>query len=135
MAGPSAASFAEVHYHRLAEVGTCRLGPLLHSPPSLTAVATVQMDTVLRRLEMRLCSRCQYCGAHFSEEAAFRYLGLCQVLIIQKILNLSTLLKNNVPRTFLSQAPNAALGVRAPCLAEVFVGSSVAFVLKCINLL
>lgn len=135
MAGPSTASSAEVRYHRITEVGTCRLGPLLHLPPSLAAVAAVQMDTALRRLEMRLCSRCQYCGAHFSEEAAFRYLGLCQVLIIQKILNLSMFLKNSVPCTFLSQAPNAALGVRAPCLAEVFEGSCVAFVLKYINLL
>lgn len=93
------------------------------------------MDTALRRLEMRLCSRCQYCGAHFSEEAAFRYLGLCQVLIIQKILNLSMFLKISVPFTFLCQAPNTALGVGAPYLADDFLGSCVAFVLKYINLL
>jgi len=71
--GPSRASSAEVLYHRLIGVGTCRLSPLLHSPPSLAAVAAVQTDTALRRLEMRLCSRCQYCGAHFSEKAAFGY--------------------------------------------------------------
>lgn len=69
---------------------------------------------------MRLCSRCQYCGAHFSEEAAFRYLGLCQVLIIQKILNLSVFLKISVPFTFLCQAPSTALGVGAPYLADDF---------------
>lgn len=135
LAGPSPASSAEVCHHRLTGVGARRLGSLLRQRPSLAAVATVQMDTALRRLEMRLCSRCHYYGAHFSEEAAFRYLGLCQVLIIQKILNLSISLKISVPFTFLCQAPNTALGVGAPYLADGFLGSCVAFVLKYINLL
>lgn len=106
MAGLSRASSSEVCYHGLTEVGTCRLGPLFHLPPSLATVAAIQMDAALRRLEMRLCSCCQYCGAHFSEEAAFRYLGSCQILIIKKILNLSVFLKKNIPCTLLSQAPN-----------------------------
>lgn len=135
MAGPSLASSAEVHHHRLTGVGTWRLDPLLQQPPSLAAMDTVQMDTALRRLEMRLCSRCQDCGAHFSEEAAFRYLGLCQVLIIQKTLNLSIFLKISAPFTFLRKAPNTALGVGAPYLADGFLGSCVALVLKYINLL
>lgn len=104
MAGLSRASSTEVCYHGLTEVGTCRLG--LRLPPSLATVAAVQMDAALRRLEMRLCSRCQYCGTHFSEEAAFRYLGLCQILVIQKILNLSMFLKKSIPCTLLSQAPS-----------------------------
>lgn len=110
-------------------------GPTPTLPPPLAAVATVQMDTALRRLEMRLCSCCQYCGAHFSEEAAFRNLGLCQVMIIQKILNLSIFLKISVPFTFLCMAPNTVLGVGAPDLADGFRGSCVVLLLKYINLL
>lgn len=132
-------AWAEPLLPRCTTTGSLKWGPVVwaHSPftPLLATVAAVQMDKALRRLEMRLSSHCQCCGAHYSEERAFRYLGLCQALIIQKILNLSVFLKNSVPYTFLSEAPNAPLGVMAPCLAEVFVGSCVAFVLKCINLL